>query len=177
MILSAPALAALGGALASRRMPLPRPGVPNDEHIKRWAIRLGVRCVHTNLLWYSSLPADARLVATVAARLGRDLADYAAPNTREAAPHTRRSDPSASGAQCPVPPLELLHRACVLQARGAAAARRALGRGHHRGGRRAESPADGRGDPAPRARARDGAAVRDGAAEPRAAHDGRRGHS
>ena len=58
----------LGAALSSGAMPLPR-GVPNDEHIRVWAARLGVRCVHSNSLWYSILPADARILYNVGARL------------------------------------------------------------------------------------------------------------
>ena len=66
MLLSRAALAAFGAALAARRMPLPPRGTPNDEHIVRWARRLGVLCVHSNLFSYSSLPADARVVSVVA---------------------------------------------------------------------------------------------------------------
>ena len=62
--------------LPPRGMPLPPRGVPNDVHIVRWAARLGVRLVHSNLFSYASLPADARLVYVAGARVGRDVADY-----------------------------------------------------------------------------------------------------
>ena len=80
MLLSRAGLLRLGAALSSGAMPLPR-GVPNDEHIRVWAARLGVRCVHSNSLWYSILPADARILYNVGARLGRDLDEYVGANS------------------------------------------------------------------------------------------------
>lgn len=76
MLLSRVAARRFGRALASGQMPLPPRGVPNDEHIATWARKLGVACVHSNLFWYSALPADARIVSVVASRLGRDASDY-----------------------------------------------------------------------------------------------------
>ena len=83
MLLSRAALRRIGAALADGRMPLPRRGTPNDVHLTGWARRLGVRCAHSNLFWYSALPADARLVAVAARRVGRDLGDYVADQTAE----------------------------------------------------------------------------------------------
>lgn len=85
MLLSRAALQRFGQALASGAMPLPQAGrrESNDRHIARWAPTLGVRCVHTNAFWYAALPADARLVATVGARLGREIEEYVGSNTAE----------------------------------------------------------------------------------------------
>ena len=81
MLLSRAALRRFGAALADGSMRLPRRGTPNDVHLTAWARRLGVRCVHSNLFWYSALPADARLVAVAARRVGRDIGDYVGDQT------------------------------------------------------------------------------------------------
>ena len=90
MLLSTEAFRRFSQALASGRMPLPRRGVPNDEHIATYARQLQVTCAHSNLFAYSTLPADARIVAVVATRLDRQLHDYTGPNTLEGV--KRRAD-------------------------------------------------------------------------------------
>ncbi len=76
MLLSRGALRRMGSMLSRRAMPLPPAGTPNDVHMARWARRLGIQPVHTNLFWYSSLPADARLVSVVGLAAGREVGEY-----------------------------------------------------------------------------------------------------
>ena len=76
MILSRAALIRFGRELSQGTMPLPSLGISNDVHFVGWAQRLQVRVLHSNLLAYGALPADARVAHTVGRRIGRDLEDY-----------------------------------------------------------------------------------------------------
>ena len=83
MILSREALRRMGRVLADGSMPLPPLRTPNDVHIIEWARWLRIEVVHSNLLSYGALPADARIVHTAGKRVGLDLEDYAGQNTLE----------------------------------------------------------------------------------------------
>ena len=93
MVLSQSAFLILVSSLRNGRMPLPSNRTAaisrerNDCHLARWAIRLGIRVVHSNLLRGSELTSSnlGKLEATMAAAiLGSEVCSFGIRDTAQA---------------------------------------------------------------------------------------------